>query len=89
MSTQYMTTFKNVLGTPQTIIPLSDIEVIFNKIPDLHHAHKLFVHDLSPKVEQWSADQQVAKIFQTLVSVSFVNLKILLVILSDLQSWMQ
>lgn len=65
---QYMQTFRNLHGTAQTVLANCDIEVIFFGIADLHMAHKLFVHELEPVVANWSADQQIATIFQTLSS---------------------
>lgn len=62
-----MTTFKNVLGTPQVVIAASDIETIFHKIPEIHHAHKMFVYQLTLKLENWSPEQQIGDIFKTLV----------------------
>lgn len=63
---KHMTTFKNVLGTPQVVITASDIETIFHKIPEIHHAHKMFVYQLTPKLENWSPEQQIGDIFKTL-----------------------
>ena len=63
-----MQTFKNLLGSAQAVLSLADIDTIFSKIPDLHLSHKMFVHDLEPKVEHWSSEQQIADIFRKLVS---------------------
>lgn len=63
-----MQTFRNLLGTPQCVLSLPDIEVIFYGIPELHKGHKFFVVELEPCVANWSADQQIAGMFKTIVS---------------------
>jgi len=63
-----MQTFRNCIGTPQSVLQLADIDVIFYGIPELHMAHKFFVLELEPCVSNWSADQQIAVMFSTLVS---------------------
>jgi len=65
---QYMQTFRNCIGTPQSVLQLADIDVIFHGIPELHMAHKFFVRELEPCVSNWSADQQIGQMFYTLVS---------------------
>jgi hypothetical protein len=62
-----MQTFRNLLGTAQTVIVTADIDVIFYGIADLHKAHKLFVRELEPIVANWSPDQQIANFFKELV----------------------
>lgn len=62
-----MQTFRNLLGTPQTVIATTDIDVIFYGIAELHKAHKFFVRELEPIVANWSPDQQIANIFKNLV----------------------
>jgi len=66
---QYMQTFRNCVGTPQSVLQLADIDVIFYGIPELHMAHKFFVRELEPCITNWSADQQIGEMFYTLVSV--------------------
>lgn len=65
---QYMQTFRNCVGTAQSVLALSDIDTIFYGIPELHMAHKFFVRELEPRVSNWSADQQIGEMFRTLVS---------------------
>jgi len=68
---QYMQTFKNCLKTPQIVIPLSDIQLIFNNIPDLHKVHKFFVRDLEPRVDNWTDKQQIADLFKLLAEEEY------------------
>jgi len=63
-----MQTFRNCVGTPQAVLQLADIDIIFHGIPELHMAHKFFVRELEPCVSNWSADQQIGEMFHTLVS---------------------
>jgi len=65
---QYMQTFRNCIGTAQSVLQLADIDIIFHGIPELHKAHKFFVRELEPCDTNWSADQQIGEMFSTLVS---------------------
>lgn len=54
---KHMTTYKNIASTPQMVIPLADINVIFFKISELYHAHQMLVHQLKPLLGADAADR--------------------------------
>ena len=65
---KYMQTFNGlVANSRQPVISQSDIDTIFFKIPDLHKIHSEFLQLLKPKVDQWSAEQEIAEPFNNLV----------------------
>jgi len=71
-----MQTFRNCVGTPQSVLQVADIDVIFHGIPELHMAHKFFVRELEPCVGHWSADQQIGEMFSRLVRFFLTVLRV-------------
>ncbi|XP_033748083.1 LOW QUALITY PROTEIN: active breakpoint cluster region-related protein-like [Pecten maximus] len=44
-----------------------DLTTIFYKVEDIHVHHKTFVSSLKEKVDQWSDDQEIGRIFKELI----------------------
>jgi breakpoint cluster region protein len=63
---QYMRSFQAVASTSQPLISAEDTKSIFYKIPELHEIHSRFIHELEPRVEAWSAEQEVGETFKML-----------------------
>ncbi len=63
-----MQTFRNVIGTAQSVLSEEDIDTIFYRIPQLHKIHFDFIKSLEPCVETWNEETKIAEYVKILVS---------------------
>ena len=65
---QYMKAMKVTLSTPQPVIPETEFNIIFCKVPELHDLHFTFHESLKRQVERWNGTETIGHNFKMLAS---------------------
>ena len=62
-----MRSFQAAATTSQPLLATEDIDMIFNKIPELHAVHVTFIQQLEPIIRTWNPEKEVANAFKVMV----------------------